>query len=240
MMGCGITLMYPFSFRPPDTTIKEPQTMSHRPTLKATTNILSLLDYRRQVSDLYAWLRQSNLPPDERCIEFRRRKDILFGTHPQSALTTEQQKNFKGLSYYPYDPAWCFELSIDTGVEPDTFDIALQADGLTRIQRFGKVRFILNEQDITLSLFWILGYGGGVFLSFKDQTSGQTTYGGGRYLLDTIKHADLGQIEDRLVIDFNYAYNPSCAYNHQWHCPLPLPENWLSTKIPVGEKILTS
>jgi uncharacterized protein len=87
-----------------------------------------------------------------------------------------------------------------------------------------------------LTLFWISGYGGGVLLPFKDGTSGQETYGGGRYLLDTIKHADLGSDKGRLIVDFNYAYNPSCAYDPRWHCPLAPPENSLPTRIAAGEK----
>ena len=85
-------------------------------------------------------------------------------------------------------------------------------------------------------MFWVLGYGGGVFLPFKDATNGPETYGGGRYLLDTIKHADLGSEDERLVLDFNYAYNPSCAYNPRWHCPLSPPENTLPVEIRAGEK----
>jgi len=88
-------------------------------------------------------------------------------------------------------------------------------------------------------LFWVMGYGGGIFLHFHDATSESETYGGGRYLLDTIKHADLGQEYDRLVIDFNYAYNPSCAYNARWHCPMLPTENGLPIPIPVGEKMFS-
>ena len=82
----------------------------------------------------------------------------------------------------------------------------------------------------------IMGYGGGIFLPFGDLTCGRETYGGGRYLLDTIKHADLGHEDAGLVIDFNYAYNPSCAYSPRWSCPLTPPENRLPVAIPVGEQ----
>ena len=104
------------------------------------------------------------------------------------------------------------------------------------MQRFGRIRFTVDKQAVSLSLYWILGYGGGVFLPFRDETNNDTTYGGGRYLLDTIKHADLGQEGSKLVIDFNYAYNPSCAYNSQWHCPLAPWENRLPVSILAGEK----
>jgi uncharacterized protein (DUF1684 family) len=87
-----------------------------------------------------------------------------------------------------------------------------------------------------LSLFWISGYGGGVFVPFADATSRETTYGGGRYLLDTIKGADLGSTpEGEIILDFNFAYNPSCAYNPRWTCPLAPPENRLPFAVTAGE-----
>jgi uncharacterized protein (DUF1684 family) len=93
----------------------------------------------------------------------------------------------------------------------------------------------MDEQPVALSVFWVMGYGGGIFLPFRDQTYQKETYGGGRYLLDTIKHADLGGDSSGLVIDFNYAYNPSCAYNPRWVCPLSPIENRLSVPIRAGE-----
>ena len=90
-----------------------------------------------------------------------------------------------------------------------------------------------------MSLFWIMGYGGGVFLSFGDTTNRDTTYGAGRYLYDTIKGADLGTTQDEMMLDFNYAYNPSCSYNPRWVCPLAPRENRLTFPIPVGEKVYT-
>ncbi|MEJ2598295.1 MAG: DUF1684 domain-containing protein [Anaerolineales bacterium] len=93
----------------------------------------------------------------------------------------------------------------------------------------------MDGQALALSLFWVLGYGGGIFLPFQDATAPEETYGGGRYLWDTIKGADLGIELDRLVLDFNYAYNPSCAYNPRWHCPLAPRENWLAVPLRAGE-----
>ena len=79
-----------------------------------------------------------------------------------------------------------------------------------------------------LEVFWLDAYGGGIYLSFRDATSGDSTYGGGRYLLDTVKGADLGADGDRLILDFNFAYQPSCSYDPQWSCPLPPPANRLA------------
>jgi uncharacterized protein len=195
-----------------------------------------LLDYRRSVASLYAAVRQGAHDPLASWQAFRNGRDALFRAHAQSALSVAQKQRFTGLAYYDYDPAFRFALPIDSAVEPTVFEIALEHDGLVRIKRFGRVRFQIGGQAVALSLFWILGYGGGIFLPFRDQTNSNGTYGGGRYLLDTIKHADLGQIDDRLVIDFNFAYNPSCAYDSRWHCPLAPFENRLPVGIPAGER----
>jgi len=195
-----------------------------------------LLDYRRTVAKMYERAREPGVSLPEKWDQFRRERDRLFRAHPQSALSAEQRTRFTGLDYYPYDAAWRFVLPVDANVSPDIIEIELQADGVTRLQRFGQIHFEVAGQPVSLSLFWILGYGGGIFLPFKDKSNGQTTYGGGRYLLDTIKHADLGHEGNRLVIDFNYAYNPSCAYNPRWHCPLAPWDNHLPVAIRAGEK----
>jgi hypothetical protein len=195
-----------------------------------------LLDYRRSVANIYADLRRSDLSDEETCRRFRAQRDHLFASHPQSALSEVQRANFKALPYYPYDPKWRLVLPVNTKVEQETIKVELQGDGLVRMQRFGQIEFEVAGRAVSLSLFWVLGYGGGIFLPFRDLTNEETTYGGGRYLLDTIKHADLGHEDNRLVIDFNYAYNPSCAYNPRWHCPLAPRENWLPVAISAGEQ----
>jgi uncharacterized protein (DUF1684 family) len=120
-------------------------------------------------------------------------------------------------------------------IEQKVIEITLQDDGPTRLLPFGSISFAIHDQIVSLTLFWIMGYGGGIFLPFKDLTNATKTYPGGRYLLDTIKGADLGREGDQIVIDFNFAYNPSCAYNDRWSCPLPPPENRLPVPIRAGE-----
>ncbi len=88
-----------------------------------------------------------------------------------------------------------------------------------------------------LTLYWIEGYGGGVFLPFSDATSGSDSYGGGRYLLDTIKGADLGGADGRVLLDFNFAYHPSCRYSTRYVCPLSPPENRLQAAVEAGERL---
>jgi uncharacterized protein (DUF1684 family) len=201
-----------------------------------TSRYAELLDYRRAVGSLYAAVRASTLDPAATCRRFRAGRDHLFRTHPQSAFSPERRSALTGLRYHDYDPAYRFVLPVDTAVEPLTIEADLHADGLIRLQRYGRVHFTLLGQNLSLALYWVMGYGGGIFLPFRDLTNDHETYGGGRYVLDTIKQADLGQHDGRLVIDFNYAYNPSCAYDERWVCPLAPAENWLGVRVEAGEK----
>jgi len=111
------------------------------------------------------------------------------------------------------------------------------ADGRFEMTRVGTARFELYGDRGALGLYWVEGYGGGLFLSFRDATSGAETYGAGRYLLDTVKGADLGFEEGRLVLDFNLAYQPSCSYDPAWACPLAPPENRLPVLVRAGERL---
>lgn len=185
---------------------------------------------------MYARARSSDTDDQTRLAEFRRERDELFRHHPQSPLLEEDRASFGGLAYYPYDPGLRYALPVETDVEAETLELELSEDGTTRLHRFGRVRFTLGGAKVSLSVFWIGGYGGGVLLPFRDSTSGQGSYGGGRYVLDTIKHADLGAEDGRLVVDFNYAYNPSCDYDPRWDCPLPPVENHLPAPVAAGEK----
>jgi uncharacterized protein (DUF1684 family) len=201
----------------------------------STSPFFQLADYRRQVVESYARVQDSTLPPEVRWQRFRADQDKLFKSHLQTALTPEQVAEFISLNYFLYNPAYRFILPVETINDQDVVTFDLHDDGPTRLKPFGRIKFMVSGQEVFLTMFWIMGYGGGIFLPFKDLTSGSETYAGGRYLIDTIKGADLGWEGDRLVIDFNFAYNPSCAYNARWHCPLPPVENHLPVAIPVGE-----
>ena len=196
--------------------------------------MLDLLDYRRRVTEMYRLIRVSD-DPHAAWKMFRQTRDDLFYHHPQSPLDEKQKAAFSGLRYYDYDPAYRMIAAVDTAVEPETLEYELGEDGIVRCTRFGKVSVTLPTGAGTLSLFWINGYGGGVFLPFGDTANRQTTYGAGRYLYDTIKGADLGASLTEIVLDFNFAYSPSCAYNPRWVCPLAPPENRLPFPIPAGE-----
>ena len=111
--------------------------------------------------------------------------------------------------------------------------VATSTEGVIPFVRFGAIDLEIG----TLEVFWLDAYGGGVFVPFRDATAGKTTYGGGRYLLDTAKGADLGSVEDRLVLDFNFAYHPSCVYDPRWTCPLAPPGNRVAVAIEAGERL---
>ena len=115
--------------------------------------------------------------------------------------------------------------------------IGHSGEGATTFRPFGVARIRRQSVDLELVLYWLTGYGGGVFLPFRDGTSGTDTYGGGRYLLDTVKGADLGHTDDMVVLDFNYAYQTSCVKDDRWSCPLAPPENWMSVDVRAGERL---
>ena len=199
--------------------------------------MLELLDYRRRVSEMYQTIRGIGTDAPGARICFQQLRNELFRMHPQSPLDEQQKTTFQGLQYFDYDPAFRVVARVDTGVKPVRFELDLGEDERATLQQFGQVSFQVPSGSGTLGLFWIAGYGGGLFLPFRDTTNGAETYGGGRYLYDTIKGADLGATLDELVLDFNYAYHPSCHYNPRWVCPLAPPQNRLDFSIPVGEMI---
>lgn len=196
---------------------------------------LELVDWRRQTAELYAAIRAAN-EPDAAWRQFVAVRDEMFAGHPQSPLTAEQRATFGHLPYYPYNPAFRTVGRIDFNIEADETAIDLLHDGLLRLTRIGVVSFRLLGHAAALSLFWVEGYGGGLFLPFKDLTNRMETFGGGRYLYDTIKGADIGAQAQEILLDFNFAYNPSCAYNAQWYCPLAPEENALNISVAAGEK----
>jgi uncharacterized protein (DUF1684 family) len=203
-----------------------------------TLELLHLLDWRRRISELYREIRASEAP--ERAWErWRAVRDELIRTHPQSPIREPSERAaFPGPDYFPYDPAARVLAEVEPA-EPERVVIEASADGRYAFTRFGTAAFELAGEACRLSLFWLEGYGGGLFLSLRDLTSGKTTYGACRYLLDTIKGADLGTEGEKLVLDFNFAYQPSCSYDPTWVCPLAPPENRLTVAVEAGERLRT-
>ena len=194
----------------------------------------ALADWRRRVFELYRAVREVR-DPAEAWRGWRAGRDELFAHHSQSPLPADERAGFGGLAYFGYDPA-ARVLATVAPLEPMTLDIATSGEDPYRFTRFGTAAFELGGEPQALELYWLEGYGGGLYLPFADATSGNETYGAGRYLLDTIKGADLGLERDRLVLDFNFAYNPSCAYDPRWVCPLAPPPNRLPVAIRAGER----
>ena len=198
---------------------------------------LALADWRRRVAQIYADVRQA--PEAGRVIawhEWRAARNDLFKHHRQSPLLPTQRAHFQGLGYFPYDPAWRIQATIESHEQGQTLHYQLGADGDFTMKHVGWAIFSAGERQGRLGLYWIEGYGGGLFAPFKDATNSRESYGGGRYLYDTSKGADLGGGRDSFLLDFNYAYNPSCAYSPYFSCPLPPRENWLKVPIRAGEK----
>ena len=194
---------------------------------------LHLLDWRRTVADLYRAVRaESPTDPAGALARFRAGRDRLFLEHPESPLGPDARRGFTGLPYWPHDPGLRFEADLEPAPAERLAATSLGGEAFP-LERIGRVRLPLG----TLDVFWIDVYGGGVFLPFRDATSGGATYGAGRYLLDTVKGADLGGDGGRLVIDFNYAYHPSCAYDPRWSCPLAPPANRLAVAVEAGERL---
>jgi uncharacterized protein (DUF1684 family) len=194
---------------------------------------VTLLDWRRQVADMYSAVRAA-LQKDARGAHALRRskRDDLFRTHPQSPLMPSERSAFGGLPYYQYDPRFAKRGRIRPLPE-ERYDVGTSDGGVIPFVRFGAV-----DLDVgSLEVFWLDAYSGGVFLPFRDATAGKTTYGGGRYLLDTAKSADLGATGDELVLDFNFAYHPSCRYDPKWVCPLAPRSNRLEVAIEAGERM---
>jgi uncharacterized protein len=197
-------------------------------------DVLTLLDYRRRVAELYSEIR-AGAEPAQTWRRWRQVRDELFTTHPQSPIPEADRHDFGELCYYDYDPAFRV-LGQYTTREPQSYDIPTSGNQPMRFTRHGAAAFELGGETLNLELYWLDTYGGGLFVPFRDATSGATTYGAGRYLLDTVKGADLGVDGDRLVLDFNFAYNPSCSYNPRWICPLAPPANRLSVPVEAGER----
>jgi uncharacterized protein (DUF1684 family) len=228
---------------------------------------LQLADWRRQVSDLYAEVRRLGAgDPAAALTVWREERERLYRDHPMSPVPPDKRRDFSA-KHFEYDPTLRFEVVVSTGqpappagatplaaptppAAPDSLaaptplaaPLSLPNSGADTLsfRRIGSVEIPFpGHGPRALSLFWMEGYSGGLFLPFRDATSGAETYAAGRYLLDTAKSADLGGDPERgsLILDFNFAYQPSCAFDPQWACPLAPPENRLDVPIRAGERI---
>lgn len=201
---------------------------------------LDIADWRRRVFGLYAGVRQlAASDPSSAHALWMAGRDDLFAAHAASPLLAEDRAEFTGLPVAPYDPDWRFELDLIPSVSEVRMDVPTGTDGVVPFELLGTVRVPFAG---TLDVWRLASYAGGIFIPVKDALAGRPggTYGGGRYLIDTVKGADLGSTSSdgigSLVLDFNFAYNPSCAYDPEWACPLAQAGNILPVEVPVGER----
>lgn len=201
-------------------------------------DVLHVVDWRRRVARLYAEVRHA--ATDDPLVAHAlwvTGRDELFAEHPASPLDRDARAAFTGLDVAPYDPAFRFDAEV-LPAPGRRLEVPTGTDGVVPFEEVG--RAALGDLG-TVSLWALRSYGGGLFVPVKDATAGRPggTYGGGRYVLDTVKGADLGTSDDaaRVVVDLNFAYNPSCAYDPAWACPLAPPENTLADPVPVGERV---
>ena len=223
-----------------------------------TDERLELADWRRRIADLYAAVRtESRADPEAAWRRWRETREALFRTHPQSPVPAAERAEFRA-RHWPYDPRLRFEATVEAddaaaaghggsaGTSPAepfgggfVLSLPISTGGEESFTRIGFVELAFPAGSRRLGLYWMAGYAGGLFLPFRDGTSGRETYGAGRYLLDAAKSADLGPGAGpgNLVLDFNFAFQPSCAFDPRWSCPLAPPENRLDLRVEAGERL---
>jgi uncharacterized protein (DUF1684 family) len=227
---------------------------------------LTLADWRRTIGSLYAEVRQLAAGDPAAALDhWRTAREQLYRDHPQSPVPADQRAAFRA-RHFAHDPALRFELTVEpldgptkgradeasttglAGVGPLDFgsggggsavELPVSAGGVMAFRRFGAVAIPFPDGPRRLELYWMEGYAGGLFLPFRDATNGSETYGAGRYLLDAAKSADLGGDREAgtLILDFNFAYQPSCAFDPKWACPLAPPSNRLDLPVRAGERL---
>lgn len=191
-------------------------------------SVLDLLDWRRQVARLYADVRAE---PHARTAHagWAAVRDRLYGEHPSSPVA--HRSRFAGLTVGAYDPAWRVEVRLEAA-PPLRLEVTTRSDGVVPFARAG----VLRTPWGTLDAWSLQSYGGGLWVPVRDRGSGGLSYGGGRYLYDSVKGADLGTTDDGLlVVDLNFLYAPSCAHDARWECPLAPDGDVLDVEVPVGE-----
>lgn len=195
---------------------------------------LQLADWRRRMADLYGQVRAED-DPQAAWELWRTGRDELFRHHDQSPLSYDDPMRPTGLSYWPYDPMLRFELPV-LASPIQRLTVSTDNHEQTILERIGHV-VLPPPLDAPVDLWRMAQYGDGLFLPLRDGTAGDTSYGGGRYVIDTAKGAYLGGRADHLIVDLNFAYHPSCRYNSRWLCPLAPEGNIISAAVRAGETL---
>lgn len=214
---------------------------------------LTLADWRRRVAALYVEVRaMAASDPAIALSHWRAVRERLYREHPQSPVPVDQRSTFRAL-HFEHDPRLRFQATVEPAAPPAPGALALDLPNsgteTLAFRRVGTVRLPFPDGERQLSVFWLAGYAGGLFIPFRDATNGTCTYGAGRYLVDAAKSADLGTVlgtfpaigthpvTGALILDFNFAYQPSCAFDPRWACPLAPPENRLDIEVRAGERL---
>jgi uncharacterized protein (DUF1684 family) len=204
---------------------------------------LTLADWRRQVAALYVEVRAAAVTDPEAAWDtWRTVRERLFREHPQSPVPPAERATFQA-RHYRYDPGLRFVVPVESVAAapngPPSIALPNSGPGQLAFTRFGQVRLPFPAGTQTLAVYWLHGYAGGLFVPFRDATNGSTTYGAGRYLLDAAKSFDLGTdpATGQLILDANFASQPSCAFDPRWACPLAPPENRLDIPVEAGERL---
>ena len=193
---------------------------------------LTLLDWKRRIFELYAEMR-ADRDPEHAWQRWRETRDELFRAHPQSPIPAGASVRAAPLLRLRPGAARARHRRAGDARDARHRDLGR---GALLVHPLRARRFELAGEEQSLDLYWLDGYGGGIYLCFADGTSGSESYGAGRYLLDTVKGSDLGERNGKLVLDFNFAYNPSCSYDPRWVCPLAPPGNTLAAPVRGGER----
>ena len=216
--------------------------------MSTARSTLELADWRRRVADLYTEVRiVAATDPAAAWGHWRTAREAIFRDHPQSPVPAAERSSFRA-RHFAYDPAYRFVVTLASDpaatdphadAPPAPFALPVSAGGTMSFARIGWVDVALPTGSGRLAVYWLAGYAGGLFLPFRDATNGAETYGAGRYLLDAAKSADLGgdSVLGTLVLDFNFAFQPSCAFDPKWACPLAPVENRLAVRVEAGERL---
>lgn len=209
------------------------------------TDLLALADWRRRIAELYADVRRASATdPASAHATWRAEREALFRRHPASPVPVGEREEFRAV-HWPYADTWRRTARLEAaeapsagGTWPAISMVPASTGGPPPLELAGHVVLDLPGARFRLPVLRLLEYTGGIFLQFGDRTNGAATYAAGRYLLDTAKGADLGVTPDgRLVLDFNFAFQPSCAFDARWACPLAPPESRLAIAIEAGERL---
>ena len=190
--------------------------------LRFTNNIVADMDS----DDVDDWAAQVEAQREAKIEQFRE--------SARSPLPMSMRGDaFPGLAYFDPDPAFRFHLTLHEHGEKETVTVETTAEGEQTYRRWGEFRFEVDGEETTLQAYRPADGADRFWVPFRDATSGETTYGAGRYL---DLEPDRDRVDGEWIVDFNHAYNPTCAYNHAYECPLVPTENWLDVAIEAGEK----